>query len=236
VALTPRKPGTQPGGGVTRGTDAKPGSVGGLALPKIPTIPGFGGVTGAGTATGDSTGTTSGSTPGYLPPEITDLKIEGQALSELTNLASDYERQRKDVEAGRSREAEVFNEGLSGDMERQVAAAKEQAAQEGRPFDEAAVRAELSRGQNKAKAEFALGTQKEALAATREGLGVAKAPFEAELASKGLSMETQKLVMDYALGRGGLANDAEKNQIMKSGQAMDGYKIMLDYLARAAGM
>jgi hypothetical protein len=164
------------------------------------------------------------------PPELTDLKIEGAADPRLAGYADKYDEYLKQLKEGRTREADVFNQEQEDNVERQIAASREQAQREGRPFDEESARAELARGSNKAKADFALGTQRESGEALRGGLGIAQSPFESEMAAKGLSLQTQQLLANYALGRGGLANDAQRNAIMREGQAMDAYRIMLQAL------
>lgn len=215
----------------------------GPSFPSVPTtlpIPGIqttvfggaGGVSSGGTSfPGGTTTTTSTPSAGSsIPPELTNLNITGSAPKELTDLSTAYNKQLSDIEAGRSREANLFNTGLSSDIERQVAAAKEQALANGQPFNEAAMRAELARGANASKAQFALGTQQQALQGTAAGLDIAKAPFEAEMQAKGLSLDTQKMLADYAIQRGGLVNDAEKNQLTAAGTAYDAYIKMLQLM------
>jgi ATPase subunit of ABC transporter with duplicated ATPase domains len=169
-----------------------------------------------------------------IPPELTDLKIEAKADPRLENYAGSYDEYLKNLKEGRTREAELFNQEQEDNIERQVAAMREQAQREGRPFDEESARAELARHANKAKADFALGTQKETGEALRGGLDIERAPFESEMAGKGLSLETQKLLSNFAIARGGLMNEAERNALMARGQAMDAYRIMLEAMLRLA--
>ena len=56
------------------------------------------------------------------------------------------------------------------------------------------------------------------------------APFQTQMAEKGLSQGTQKMLMDYALGRGGLVSEDKKTAVMEAGQAIDAYKAFLSML------
>jgi hypothetical protein len=166
-----------------------------------------------------------------LPAEVTKIEAKGTVDPGLSEYSKRYEDILKAQQEGRSREAAVFNEGLDSNAERQVAAAREAAARDGRPFNEEAFRAELTRGSNKASAEFALGTQRDSVAAAQGGLGIMTAPGETERANKQLGLGAEGMMLNYALGRGGLANEANRTAVeaqnAASMRALDAYRMML---------
>jgi len=168
--------------------------------------------------------------PSSAPPEITEMTLKGERDPELQGYMQDYKAHLTDLEEGTTREADVFRGNLDADMERQVDQARKQAAAEGRPFDEEGMRAELKRGQYGAEAEFELGSQRQLTEARQGGLDTIKAPFESMMAEKGMSAETQAMLMDYALGRGGLMSEDKKTAVMQAGQAIDAYKAFLSML------
>jgi hypothetical protein len=168
-----------------------------------------------------------------IPPDVTNIKVEGSPDPNLTSYNQQWQQHLADLKAGRTREAAVFNEGLASDIERQVASMREQAAAAGRPFNEQAARSELARNKNKAKADFALGTQRDTTGALVSGLGIAGAPGSSELENKKLGITSQGMLLNYALGRAGVANDANNAASMRALQA---YQAMLQMLTAASGI
>ena len=168
--------------------------------------------------------------PSSAPPEITKLTLEGKRDPQQQKFMQDYLGQIEDVKAGRTREAQVFKSDLEADLERQVAQARQQAAADGRPFDEESFRIELKRGQYKAQADFELGAQEQTTEAMQGGLDIVKSPWESEMAEKGFSQGTEQLLMDYALGRGGLVSEDKRTAVMSAGQAIDAYKAFLSMM------
>jgi hypothetical protein len=172
------------------------------------------------------------------PPEIKDLEIKAETDPRLTKYADQYGGHLKKLEEGTTREADVMRGQLESDAERQIAQAKESALAAGRPWtaeDESRMRSELARGKYGALAEFELGSQRQMTEALQGGLGITKAPFESQLAEKGFSQGTQKMLMDYALGRGGLISEDKKTDVMRAGQAIDAYKAFLSMLGNFYG-
>jgi hypothetical protein len=167
------------------------------------------------------------------PPTITDLEIKGQADPRLTGYAERYGEHLGKLEEGKTREAELFKENIESDAERQVAQARESALAAGQPWtaqDEERMRSELKRRQYGATAEFELGSQRDTTAALQGGLGIMEAPFQSQMAEKGLSQGTQKMLMDYAIQRGGLVSEDKKTAVMEAGQALDAYQGFLSML------
>jgi len=167
------------------------------------------------------------------PPEIRDLEIRGEVDPRLSGYADRYGEHLTKLEEGKTREADVLKGQLDSDMERQVAQARESALAAGQPWtaqDEERMRSELKRGQYGAMAEFELGSQRQQTEALQGGLGIMKSPFESQLAEKGLSQGTQKMLMDYALGRGGLVAEDKRTAVMEAGQSIDAYKAFLSML------
>ena len=124
----------------------------------------------------------------------------------------------------------MFRSEMESDMEQQIASAKESALAAGRPWtaqDESRMRSEMKRGQYGAEAEFTLGQEKqrgEQYALAVEGQSK---PFQSQMAEKGLSQGTQQMLMDYAIGRGGLVSEDKKTAVMEAGLAIDAYKAMI---------
>jgi hypothetical protein len=173
--------------------------------------------------------------PSSAPPEIRDLEIKGEADPRLTAYADKYGEHLQQLEGGKTREADVFRGQLDSDAERQIASAKESALAAGRPWtaeDESRMRSELSRGKYGALAEFELGSQRQTTEALQGGLPIASSPFQSQLAEKGFSQGTQKMLMDYAIGRGGLVSEDKKTAVMEAGQAIDAYTAFLSMLGR----
>jgi hypothetical protein len=168
--------------------------------------------------------------PSSAPPELNKLTLEGEQDPAQAQYAAEYRQHLEDLKEGRTREAQVFKSDLESDLERQVAQARQEAAAQGRPFDEEAFRSELKRGQYKSQADFELGSQRQTTEALQGGQDIIAAPWQSEMAEKGLSKETQGMLMDYALGRGGLISEDKKTAVMQAGQAIDAYKAMLSAL------
>ncbi len=164
------------------------------------------------------------------PPEITALTLGGAEDPAQKQYAQDYQSHLQDLREGTTREAQVFESGLESDIEQQVAEAKRAAAAGGRQFDEEGFRAELKKGQYKSQAEFELGSQRQMTEAMQGGLDIVKSPWESAMAEKGLSADTQKMLMDYALGRGGLKSEDKKTAVMEAGMAIDAYKAFMAML------
>ena len=179
--------------------------------------------------------TGGGAVPGApsAPPEVTDLEIKGEVDPRLERAATRQETFLEDIESGRTREADVFRSEMESDMEQQIASAKESALAAGRPWtaqDESRMRSELKRGQYGAEAEFTLGQERQRGEQYALALGGQKAPFESQMAEKGLSAATQQMLMDYAIGRGGLVSEDKKTAVMEAGLAIDAYKAFLAML------
>jgi len=185
-------------------------------------------------ATGASATSGLGGGSALVPAAVSKINVTGTAPKELTDYAAQYEQHLKDLEAGKTREADVYASGLNSDIERQIATARQQAASEGRPFNEAAMRAELTRGKNSGMAQFELGSQQQATSALQGGLPIMQAPENASLAEKNLSLDTQKELLDYALGRGQLGVDEQRNEVMAATSAQNAYTQMLATLANMA--
>jgi hypothetical protein len=206
------------GVGVRRPGTAAPGAA--PAAPQ-PGVPGAGG--GAASAAGGPS----------APPEVRDLEIKAEVDPRLSGYADRYGEHLTKLETGKTREADVLKGQLDSDMERQVAQARESALAAGQPWtaqDEERMRSELKRGQYGSMAEFELGSQRQQTEALQGGLGIMKAPFESQLAEKGFSQGTQKMLMDYALGRGGLVSEDKRTAVMEAGQSIDAYKAFLSML------
>jgi hypothetical protein len=158
------------------------------------------------------------------------MTLKGERDPAQQKYMQDYQAHLQDLKEGTTREADVFRANLDADMERQVSQARKQAAAEGRPFDEEAMRAELKRGQYGAEAEFELGSQRQLTEARQGGLDIVRSPWESEMAEKSMSAETEKMLMDYAINRGGLISEDKKTDVMRAGQAIDAYKAFLSML------
>ena len=212
----PRPKGKRSGALVGPRPAAKPApKPGGMTTGHMPTMP-----TGGGVDLSDPS----------APPEITGMTLEGAVDPAQKEYAQDYQSHLQDLKEGTTREAQVFESGLESDIEQQVAEAKRAAAAGGRQFDEESFRAELKKGQYKSQAEFELGSQRQMTEAMQGGLDIVKSPWESAMAEKGLSADTQKMLMDYALGRGGLKSEDKKTAVMQAGQAIDAYKAFMAML------
>jgi len=226
----PQPGGTPPrigGGGVGGSSGVRVGGSGAIVPPKpvaaAAALPSF--ATG-GAAAGGGGGTSA-------PPEIRDLEIKAEVDPRLSGYADRYGEHLTKLEEGKTREADVLKGQFDSDMERQVAQARESALAAGQPWtaqDEERMRSELKRGQYGAMAEFELGSQRQQTEALRGGLDIMKSPFESQLAEKGFSQGTQKMLMDYALGRGGLVAEDKRTAVMEAGQSIDAYKAFLSML------
>jgi hypothetical protein len=221
----PTKPSLGGSGGATA-TAGNQAALGGTKpVAAAASLPSF--ATGGAAAGGGAGGGTS------APPEIRDLEIRGEVDPRLSGYADRYGEHLTKLEEGKTREADVLKGQLDSDMERQIAQARESALAAGQPWtaqDEERMRSELKRGQYGAMAEFELGSQRQQTEALQGGLDIMKSPFESQLAEKGLSQGTQKMLMDYALGRGGLVSEDKKTAVMEAGQSIDAYKAFLSML------
>lgn len=204
----------------------KPGAAPAPASSALPSLP-------------QNTPTAGGAASGgsSAPAEITQLEIKGEVDPRLNRYADAYDTHLSNLEQGKTREADVMRGQLDSDMERQIQQARETTLASGGTWtakDEERMRSELRRGQYGAMAQFELGSQRQATEARIGGLGIAKAPFESQMAEKGLSAQTQKMLMDYAIQRGGLMSEDKRTAVMEAGQAMDAYRAFLQTLQSPA--
>jgi hypothetical protein len=146
----------------------------------------------------------------YMPPEITSLSTKAEAPAEVTAYRQKFEGKLGEFEKGASAAQAAAMEETNADIERQVSAARQQAASEGRPFDEEKMRAELARGKYKAQADSARARDEAMLGHMTQGLGVVTAGGQMALDMSRHNLDQQKTLMDYYLGRGAASRDAAR--------------------------